>query len=79
MTADALRQALAALPAQTEVWVYADWEGEGERLFGVLEERLYVCGCFAVRGVEFSCDAPMERGGEPAVGRAVLRLGEEMR
>lgn len=52
VTVGALRRALDGLPAEAEVVVYADWEGEGERPFGLLEERLYVCGYFSVAAVE---------------------------
>lgn len=66
MTAGALRRALAALPEKAEVVVYADWQGPGERIFWQVEERLCVCGYFAVVAAE----ADEEMG--------VLMLGEEV-
>lgn len=64
LTVEGVRRALDELPATAEVVAYADWEGDGERPFGLLDERLRVCGYFSVTAIA--------REEEPARGVIVL-------
>ncbi len=69
LTAGAVRQALADLPQEAEVVVYADWEGVGERPLGLLDEQMHVCGYFSIAAVEQDEDP---RSGVIVLGDAVL-------
>lgn len=66
MTAGELCDVLAALPRQRDVCLYADWQGEVEQPLIAVDERVYVCGYFAVRGVEIGD------------GQAILLAGERL-
>lgn len=43
MTVKELRAALIAAEDDADVIVYVDISGEGERPFGLFDERLYIC------------------------------------
>lgn len=66
MTAGELSDVMAALPRQSDVCLYADWQGEAEQPLIAVDERVYVCGYFAVRGVEVED------------GQAILLVGEQL-
>lgn len=66
LTAKELCAVLERVSPQSEVCLYADWQGEVERPLVAVEERVYVCGYFAVRAAE------------EADGQAILLVGEAL-
>lgn len=66
MTARDLCTVLRRLSPQSEVLLYADWQGEVERPLVAVGERVYVCGYFAVRAVDVED------------GQMILLLGEQL-
>lgn len=66
MTVEELKGALDGLPAGAPAVVYADLQGEVTRPFADLEERVTVCGYYALATVE------------RLPGEAVLVLGQAL-